>query len=107
MIARVWRGVAAPGEAAEAYLAHLTGRVLPSLAGIPGHRGAQVLRRSVPAGSEFVVTTWWDSMEAVRAFAGEAPERAVVEPEARAVLAECDDFVRHFEVAHDARPASP
>lgn len=40
----------------------------------------------------------WDSMAAIGRFAGAEPERAVVEPEARAVLAEYDDFVRHYEV---------
>ena len=42
--------------------------------------------------------TLWDSMDAIRRFAGEDAEHAVVEPEARAVLAEYDDFVRHYEV---------
>ncbi len=103
MIARVWRGVARPGEAGKAYLAHLTGKVLPGAAAIPGHRGAEVVQRSTEGGTEFVVTTYWDSMEAVRAFAGERTERAVVEPEARAVLAVFDEVVRHFEVTLDTR----
>jgi heme-degrading monooxygenase HmoA len=107
VIARVWRGVAAPGETADAYFAFLTGKVLPSLAGIAGHRGAQVVQRAAEGGTEFVVTTYWDSMEAVRAFAGERPERAVVEPDARAVLTDFDDAVSHFEVTYDARIATP
>lgn len=102
MIARVWRGTAGPGEDTDVYFAFLSGRVLPSLPEIPGYRGARVLRRSTAAGTEFVVTTLWDSMEAVRAFAGDRPERAVVEPEARAVLVDFEETVQHYEVALDS-----
>lgn len=94
MIARLWRGRARTAKDADAYQRHVTTRVLPELKGIPGHRSAQVLRRK----EEFLVITYWESMDAIRRFAGEDPERAVVEPEARAVLAEFDDVVRHYEV---------
>jgi heme-degrading monooxygenase HmoA len=91
MIARLWRGVA---KDAEAYLRHLDGNVVPELEKIAGYRGYRVLRRE----QEILVMTLWESMAAVRAFAGADPDKAVVEPEARAVLAEFDDFVRHYEV---------
>ena len=94
MIARLWRGRASTPRDADAYQRHVTTRVVPELKGIPGHRGAQVLRRE----EEFLVITFWESIDAIRRFAGEDPERAVVEPEARAVLAEFDDRVRHYEV---------
>ena len=94
MIARIWRGVAADPAGAQAYLRHLDGNVLPALKSIAGYREVRVLRRN----QEFLVVTFWDSMEAIRRFAGEDPERAVVEPEARAVLKEYDDFVTHYEV---------
>ena len=96
MIARLWRGSAGTPAGADAYQQHVTTKVLPALRGIEGHRGARVLRR----GEEFIVVTFWESMDAVRKFAGPDPERAVVEPEARAVLSSFDDFVRHFELAH-------
>ncbi len=101
-IVRLWRGQATP-ENADAYERHLTRTVFPSLRKIPGYRGAHVLRREVDGGVEFVVATSWDSMDAVRAFAGPDPERAVVEPAATAVLVEFDDFVRHYRVAHAER----
>lgn len=56
------------------------------------------MRREEGGRTEFLVMTLWESMGAIRRFAGENPERAVVEPEARAVLEEYDDFVRHYEV---------
>ena len=102
MIARTWRGETTT-ENAEAYYRHLTGRVIPSLGKIPGHRGAYVLQRQADSRVEFVVITFWESMQAVREFAGDNPDVAVVEPKARAVLAEFDDFVRHYTVVHDSR----
>jgi len=47
---------------------------------------------------EFVVLTLWESMEAVRRFAGDEPEKAVVEPQAQAVLTSFDNSVTHFEI---------
>ena len=64
-----------------------TGTVFPEVAQVsPGHRGGYVLRREADGAVEFLVVTLWNSMEAVRAFAGVDPDLAVVEPAARAVL---------------------
>jgi heme-degrading monooxygenase HmoA len=99
MIVRIWRGET-ERACAQAYHDHVTGRVFPELTKISGHRGAYLLRRETGARVEFLAVTLWDSLESVKAFAGADPDVAVVEPEARAVLAEFDDFVRHYEVAH-------
>ena len=106
MIARLWRGVAVAGNA-EAYQRHATGAVFPALRDIRGHRGAYLLKGVLSGRTEFLAVTLWDSIEAIRAFAGDDPETAVVEPEARAVLAEFDDFARHYEVAYDGVSAPP
>ncbi len=98
-IVRLWRGQATPDNA-DAYQRHVTRTVFPSLTKIPGYRGAHVLRRDTGGRVEFLVATLWDSMDAVRAFAGPDPERAVVEPAAKAVLVEFDDFVRHYRITH-------
>ena len=98
MIARLWRGTAADRRNADAYVRHLRTNVVPELSAIPGYREVRLMRREEGGRTEFLVMTLWDSMDAIRRFAGEHPERAVVEPEARAVLAEYDDFVRHYEV---------
>ena len=101
MIVRIWRGQSTI-EQADAYFRHVTEKVFPSLAGIPGHRGAYLLRRKTAGQIEFLALTLWESMQAVREFAGEDVETAVVEPEARAVLAEFDSFVRHYDLVHDS-----
>ncbi|MGH7126559.1 MAG: antibiotic biosynthesis monooxygenase family protein, partial [Stellaceae bacterium] len=106
MIARLWRGVAVAGNA-DAYQNHATTKVFPALREIAGHRGAYLLKRSVGGRTKFLAVTFWDSVDAIRAFAGTDPETAVVEPEARAVLAEFDDFARHYEVAYDGVTAPP
>jgi heme-degrading monooxygenase HmoA len=100
VIVRTWRGVAPDAARAGAYAAHLADDVFPRLRGISGHREARLLRRELPGGEvEVVVVTLWESLDAVRAFAGDAPEVAVVEPEARAVLARFDEHVTHHELA--------
>ena len=87
MITRAWWGRALP-ENADAYVAHLRADVLGQLNDIKGHRGAYVLRRPAGEGQagevEFAVLTLWDSMDAIRQFAGEDPDIAVVPPAARA-----------------------
>jgi uncharacterized protein YciI/heme-degrading monooxygenase HmoA len=97
LILRMWRARSTAEKSGE-YVQHATKRVFPALRAITGHRGAYLLRRAVDGAIELVVMTLWESMEAVRKFAGDEPEKAVVEPEARAVLTSFDDFVTHFEI---------
>ena len=73
-------------------------KVFPKVRAIDGHRGEYLLRREVEDGVELIVLTLWDSMEAIRRFAGPDPNKAVVEPEARAVLTGFDECVTHFDV---------
>ena len=101
MIVRMWFGRAHP-DTAGSYAEHVTQRVLPSIATIPGHRGALVLRRDAGRETEFAVLTMWDSLDAVKTFAGPQPDIAVVEPAAKALLSTFDDTVRHFEVVYES-----
>jgi len=98
MIARLWRGLAANAMAADAYARHATDTVFPSLRSLAGHRGAYLLRREVDGGAEFLAVTLWDSRQSIEAFAGNDIGKAVVEPEAQAVLSRFDDFATHYEV---------
>jgi len=96
-ILRLWKGRTTRKKAGE-YVQYATTKVFPALEQIEGHRGAYLLRRVLNGATEFVVLTLWQSMEAVRRFAGANPEKAVVEPGARAILTSFDDSVTHFEV---------
>ena len=97
MIVRVWRGYGAVTDG-DAYPGHLLGTVRPKLEQLPGFRSLYLLRHQGMEEIEFLVLTFWDSMDAVRAFAGNQPELAVVEPEARAALLRFDSTVAHYEV---------
>jgi hypothetical protein len=99
MILRMWRA-SASFEKRDEYVHHATRKVFPALNEIEGHRGAYLLRRAVDGALEYVVLTLWESMEAVRKFAGLETEKAVVEPDARAALTSVDDSVTHFEVVY-------
>ena len=93
----MWKGRSTSDKAGD-YVQHAIQKVFPQLDSIEGHKGAYLLRRSVADATEFLVLTLWDSMEAVRAFAGTQPSRAVVEPAARAALTNFDELATHYEV---------
>ncbi|MFQ5986977.1 MAG: antibiotic biosynthesis monooxygenase [Thermoplasmata archaeon] len=97
MIGRLRRGWTA-ADKAEAYEELLRTEVLPGIHRIDGYRGAYALRREVEDGSEFVTLTLWDSMNAIRQFAGEDYETAVVPEKAQALLTRYDRTSAHYEV---------
>ncbi len=102
MIARIWSG-RAEKDRVPAYLDHFDKEVLPRLEAIEGFRGAHVLRLEVEDLVEFTVMTFWESMEAVRSFAGDDPDHAVVAPAAAGILHDWDEHVRHHEVLRTTR----
>ncbi|HEX6162301.1 MAG TPA: antibiotic biosynthesis monooxygenase [Vicinamibacterales bacterium] len=97
MIARHWRGVA-KADQADAYIHHLQTETFPSIRRLPGFVSASILRRTVPAGIEFLIVTHWASFDSIRAFAGGDIDVAVVAPAAEAMMVDYDRFVRHYEV---------
>lgn len=101
-ILRMWRA-RSPIEEAGEYVRHASSHVFPALGAIDGYRGAYLLRRALTDAIEFVVLTLWASMDAVRRFAGSEPEKAVVDPEAQAVLIDFDKFVTHFEIVESSQ----
>jgi uncharacterized protein YciI/heme-degrading monooxygenase HmoA len=105
MIARMW-SARATTEKAGRYAEHATSKVFPKLGVLEGHRGAYLLQRAIGGVIELVVLTLWESMDAVRKFAGSEPAKAVVDPEARSMLADFDDTAAHFEVVHAPKGAS-
>jgi heme-degrading monooxygenase HmoA len=75
VIARIWRGATA-ADRADDYVEYLDRTGVSEYRATPGNRGVLVLRRTEGDRSEFTLLSLWDSMEAVRAFVGEDPERA-------------------------------
>jgi heme-degrading monooxygenase HmoA len=101
MIFRLWKGRAASSNA-DAYLRHVTTAVFPKLRELDGYLRGRVFRRALDGEVEFLVATEWESWAAIRSFAGDDPNRAVVEPHARAVLSDFDAHVDHYELVHDS-----
>lgn len=97
MIARHWKGIAKPGEHHH-YVAHLKNETFPNLAQIDGFISASILKRTVSRGTEFLVVTVWESMDAITRFAGEQTDVAVVPDVAQAMMIDYDRTVRHYEV---------
>jgi len=67
---------------------------------IPGFVRATILKREVDRGTEFQIITVWKSLQAIRAFAGQDLEAAVVPAVARDMMVEFDERVCHYEVVH-------
>ena len=99
MIVRIWHGWTAPDNA-DTYEALLKEEIFVGIENrrIPGFNGIQLLRRTAGAEVEFVTIMRFDSLAAVREFAGDDYEVAVVPPKARAVLAHFDDRSQHYEL---------
>ncbi len=99
MILRIWHGWTTPKDA-DAYEALLKDEIFVGIANrnIPGYHGIRLLRRDVDHEVEFVTIMTFDGLDAVRQFAGEDYEAAVVPPKARAVLARFDARSQHYEL---------
>ena len=99
MISRIWFGWTST-QNAEAYEKLLKTEIFPGIVAkkIPGFRRIELARRPDGDEVEFVTTMWFDSLDAVKAFAGPRFEAAVVPPAARALLAGFSETAEHFEV---------
>ena len=98
MITRLWCGWTAR-ENADAYERFLLSELFPSMRDIPGFRSADVLRRDDRSEVAFVILTRFESVNAIRAFAGEDYETAVIEPTARALLSHFDERAEHYSTS--------
>lgn len=109
MIFRMSTGTAHSAVDADQYATFLDSTVFPELRTLPGHHGAYLLRRAIGAHQEMMIITIWESVDAIRAFAGEDVETAVFEPEARRLLPDRDERVKLYEVVRrpGGSPSSP
>ena len=99
MIARRW-SARATRDNAPRYAEYFRRTLTPHLRQLAGYRGARLLERDASRGTiEIVVFTWWESMAAIGAFAGDDPTVAVISDEARSLLLEADAHVDHYDIA--------
>ena len=97
MIARIWTG-AVPRADADAYADYIRATGFAEYAETTGNRGAWLLRRDEGERSEFIALSLWDCADAIRAFAGEDIEAAVLYPEDERYLIDGESSVTHYEV---------
>lgn len=104
MISRIWHGYTTPKNA-DIYENLLKSEIIVGIKNrnIPGFREIQVFRRELGNEVEFVTVMWFDSLNAVRAFAGEDYEVAVVPKKARAVLSRFNERSQHYEVREQVK----
>ena len=97
MIARVWHGYTKP-EHADAYEAMLKPELLPGISKVKGYIGSHLLRRVAGDEIEFITIMLFDSIESIRAVAGQDYETAVIPEERRKYLAHYDAKSAHYEI---------
>jgi len=105
MICRIWHGWTTP-ENADAYERLLRSEILEGISGrrIVGFQGIDLLRRPFATSVEFVTIMWFDSLDAVRCFAGLDYEVAVVPEAAKKLLMRFDDRSAHYDVRERRAP---
>jgi len=104
-VVRVWKGYGTATGVDRYWREHFANAVLPHLRSIDGFLDAHVLVRPVGDETQVVVASVWNSIDSIRAFAGEDYEQAVVEPVVRDLLSRFDERVSHFFVALSAADA--
>jgi len=97
MIERHWKGIVRVQEA-DNYIQHLRTKTFPHISAMAGFIKASILKRPVDRGVEFLIITVWNSIESIKAFAGEQVEVANVPKEAREMMVEFEPIAAHYEV---------
>jgi heme-degrading monooxygenase HmoA len=105
MIARTWRGVVRRAEA-EPYAHYIRETGFAEYAHTPGNRGAWMLRRDEGERTEFITLSLWESEDAIRAFAGDDIDAAVLYPEDERYLIGGESTVTHYQVVDHAEPTA-
>ncbi len=106
MIARIWHGVV-PAALTEPYASYIEETGTREARRTPGNRGVLVLRRVAGPEAHFVFASFWDTLRAIRGFAGEDVGRARYYPRDREFLVELEPHVAHYEVVDSARADPP
>ena len=97
MIARHWKALARR-EQADNYIEHLKHETFPQLSNMEGFVRAAILRRETEGRTEFLITTIWESEDAIQRFAGEQVTLAVVPEAVQAMMIEYEEYATHYEI---------
>ena len=102
MISRIWHGYTTR-ENADTYQKLLENEIFVSInnRNIHGYKGIQLLRREMQSTTEFITIMWFDSIDAVKEFAGQDFEKAVVPDKAQKILSNFDKTSQHYNVLID------
>jgi heme-degrading monooxygenase HmoA len=101
VVARLWHG-RVPTEKAERYRAFLNARAIPDYRSVPGNISVHILEREEGPVTHFMTMTFWTSLAAISAFAGDDIQVAKYYPEDRDFLLEFEPTVVHYEVVGGA-----
>jgi heme-degrading monooxygenase HmoA len=97
VIARIWHGYTKP-ENADAYEAKLKPELLPGISKVKGYQSSFLLRREKGAEVAFITIMLWDSIDAIRAFAGADYETSIIPEDRRKYLTRHDAKATHYEI---------
>lgn len=98
VVAREWRGRVAPARADEYHRYLLEG--VKKIRSVPGNLGAEVMRRAEADAVEYVVISYWESREAIKAYAGQDIEKPHHLPKDRELLLELPTRVLHYDLTY-------
>ena len=101
-IARIWKGRTLAAKASE-YEAYLLANGITKIRATPGNQGVRILSRADGGQTEFVVISFWESLDAVKKFAGEDYQKTVILPKDREYLIEVEPNVVHYQVVPEER----
>ena len=100
MIARMWHGRVDSSKSDE-YAEFMKQRAAPDYSSVDGLQKLLFLRKDEKDVAHFLLVTYWDSMESVKRFAGEEPEKAKYYPEDDQFLLEKEEFSALYEVFYE------
>ncbi len=96
-IVRIWAGRVLP-EKADTYEQFLRERAIPDYTSVQGNLGGIILRRDEQNHVEFIIITFWNSIDSIKAFAGENYEKAKYYKEDKEYLLEFPEHVKHYRI---------
>jgi heme-degrading monooxygenase HmoA len=97
MVARIWHG-RTPLSKADEYKQYLFDVGVKKIATLPGNRGVQLMMNRTVEQAEFMVVSYWDSLDAIKGYAGDSYTRVHDLPRDKEFLIDMETLVRHFEL---------